>query len=144
IRAIVVKIISSSMNLIGGGAIGREGPTLQISGAIFYQIGRRLPSFWPRPNLQSLTLAGGAAGLAAAFNTPLGGIVYVIEEMTKTHLSLFRPPVLHAVLVSGLVAQLILGPYLFLGYPQLGQFKAAQIPAVIMIGLIVGTIASFF
>jgi H+/Cl- antiporter ClcA len=81
VRAAVVKILSSCLAIAGGGAIGREGPTLQISGAIFRAVQVRLPGFWPRVPMSSMVLAGGAAGLAAAFNTPLGGIVYVIEEL---------------------------------------------------------------
>lgn len=142
VRSMVVKILSSSVALLGGGAIGREGPTLQIAGAIFYQVGRRLPKYWPRPNLQFLTLSGGAAGLAAAFNTPLGGIVYAVEELAKIHLSSFRTPILHAVLVSGLVAQLILGPYLYLGYPQLAPWNASQLPPALFVGFLVGILGA--
>ena len=62
-------------------------------------------------------MTGAAAGLAAAFNTPLGGIVFAIEELTKTHLSYFRTALFTAVIIAGLTAQALFGPYLYLGYP---------------------------
>lgn len=133
-RAAVVKVLSSCVLVAGGGAIGREGPTLQISGAIFRAVQARLPRFWPRVPTSSMLLAGGAAGLAAAFNTPLGGIVYAIEELARTHLASFRSGVLHAVLVAGLVAQLILGPYLYLGLPHIGVWANADLPWCALLG----------
>lgn len=135
---IAVKILSSFLCVLGGGAIGREGPTLQIAGSVFHLLRKSLPSWWPPLNSQSMIIAGGAAGLAAAFNTPLGGIVYVVEELAKVHLSYFRTSVLQAVIVSGLVAQLILGPYLYLGYPKVSPVAFADLPSVILIGLIIG------
>ena len=143
-RAAVVKILSSCIAIAGGGAIGREGPTLQISGAIFRAVRTRLPKFWPRVPTSSMLLAGGAAGLAAAFNTPLGGIVYAIEELARAHIASFRSGVLHAVLVAGLVAQLILGPYLYLGFPQVGVWSNRDLPACALMGAAAGLVGALW
>lgn len=134
----VIKIISSAVALAGGAAIGREGPTLQISAAIFYLTHRYLPSSWIKLNLQKMLIAGGSAGLAAAFNTPLGGIVFAIEELTKTHISNIRSSMFIAVIVAGMTAQLFLGPYLYLGYPQVAAFALSQIPYVLLIAALGG------
>ena len=75
-RVAIVKIVSSLVLLVGGGVIGREGPTIQISAAIFRAINRLQPAGWPQLSRQIALVTGGAAGLAAAFNTPLGGIVF--------------------------------------------------------------------
>jgi len=144
LRAAVVKILSSCIAIAGGGAIGREGPTLQISGAIFRAVRTRLPKFWPRVPTSSMLLAGGAAGLAAAFNTPLGGIVYAIEELARAHIASFRSGVLHAVLVAGLVAQLILGPYLYLGFPQIGMWSNRDLPACVLMGASAGLVGALW
>lgn len=143
-RAAVVKVLSSCIAVAGGGAIGREGPTLQISGAIFRSVQARLPVFWPRVDTSSMLLAGGAAGLAAAFNTPLGGIVYAIEELARTHIASFRSGVLHAVLVAGLVAQLILGSYLYLGFPRLGVWTNHDLPWCALLGAGVGLVGALW
>ncbi|GAB3325993.1 chloride channel protein [Larkinella ripae] len=118
IRVALVKVLSSGVLLLGGGVIGREGPTIQISAAIFRAINRLQPEGWPQLSRQIALITGGAAGLAAAFNTPLGGIVFVVEELTQTHITRFRTAVFTAVIIAGITAQAILGPYLYLGFPK--------------------------
>ncbi len=145
-RIIIVKVISSLLSVLGGGAIGREGPTLQIAGSIFYLTNK----YWPVPmgskpaSKHGMILAGGAAGLAAAFNTPLGGIAYVIEELSKAHLSFFKTGILHSVIVSGLISMLLMGPYLYFDYPKLDPFDFHDLWAVIAIALVAGLIGSLF
>lgn len=72
-------------------------------------------------------MAGAASGLASAFNTPLEGIVYVAEELAKSHLSTFRTGVLHSVIFAGIISQMIMGPYLYLGFPKVSTFKSSLI-----------------
>ncbi|HEY1112614.1 MAG TPA: chloride channel protein [Chitinophagaceae bacterium] len=118
LRIIVVKIMSSITMVLGGAAIGREGPTIQIAGSVFYVINRWLPARWPKLSDQSYILTGAAAGLAAAFNTPLGGVVFAMEELARIHIRYFRTALFSAVIIAGLTAQGILGPYLYIGYPK--------------------------
>ena len=121
LRVAAIKIASSVVLLLGGGLIGREGPTIQVAAAIFRAINRLQPAGWPQLSRQIALVTGGAAGLAAAFNTPLGGIVFVVEELTQIHLSRFRMAVFTAVIIAGLTAQEFLGSYLYLGYPKIGS-----------------------
>lgn len=88
-RIVLVKVISSILMVFGGGVIGREGPTIQIAASIFKKINDLLPDWYPRISKRNMIVTGAAAGLASAFNTPLGGIVFAIEELTKTHFSFF-------------------------------------------------------
>lgn len=90
--------------VFGGGVIGREGPTIQISASIFKTIGDYLPAWYPKISRRNMIVTGAAAGLAAAFNTPLGGIVFALEELTKTHFSYFKSALLTGVIISGLTA----------------------------------------
>lgn len=114
---VTVKIVSSFLAVIGGAAIGREGPSLQISAAVAYNTGKFFERFGVRVKVEQLLIAGAAGGLAAAFNTPIGGVVYAIEELSKEHIRTFRDVLLLSVVIAGLTAQLINGNYLFLGYP---------------------------
>ncbi len=138
-RVAVVKVISSVVLLLSGGVIGREGPTIQISAAIFRAINRLQPVGWPQLSRQIALITGGAAGLAAAFNTPLGGIVFVVEELTQTHITRFRTAVFTAVIIAGMTAQALLGPYLYLGYPVVqaegGWFLLYIAAAAVICGL---------
>lgn len=119
LRILVVKVVSSLLMVLGGGAIGREGPTIQIAGSVFRMVNKMIPRSWPKLSAQSFILTGASAGLAAAFNTPLGGVVFAMEELSKIHIRFFRTALFSAVLISGLTAQALLGPYLYLGYPDI-------------------------
>lgn len=141
-RIIVTKIVSSVFMVLGGGAIGREGPTIQIAGSVFRMVSKWTPKSWPRLSQKSFILTGAAAGLAAAFNTPLGGIVFAIEELAQIHLSFFRTALFTAVIIAGLVAQGFLGPYLYLGYPDVQGLKPVMFAGVIFAAVITGILGS--
>ncbi|GAB3180341.1 chloride channel protein [Telluribacter humicola] len=138
LRIALVKVLSSLSLLVGNGAIGREGPTLQISASIFRFVNRLLPSYWPKVSKRIMLVTGGASGLAAAFNTPLGGIVFVVEELTKTHITYFRTAVFASVIIAGMTAQALLGPYLYLGYPQITPVGFSFIGVVLLAGILSG------
>ena len=143
IPIIIVKIITSLIAVLGGALIGREGPTIQIAGSIFRKVNEWLPQWWPKVSKKNMIMTGAAAGLAAAFNTPLGGIVFAIEELTKTHLSYFKTAIFTAVIIAGLTAQGFLGTYLYLGYPQINQLSWWIFLAVIFVAIISGLAASY-
>ncbi|HEY4148728.1 MAG TPA: chloride channel protein [Chitinophagaceae bacterium] len=142
IRIIVVKILSSLVMALGGGVIGREGPTIQVAGAVFRKITQWLPDWWPKISKRNMIMTGAAAGLAAAFNTPLGGIVFAVEELTKTHISYFKTALFTAVIISGLTAQALLGPYLYLGYPNMDHLSGYIFFAVVLVALLAGLAGS--
>lgn len=144
LRTAGVKILSSLLCVLGGGAIGREGPTLQISTSVFHFFGKRVRQVVPQLNEQTWVVAGAAAGLAAAFNTPLGGIVYAIEEMGGTHFHRIRTALISGVIVSGLVAQWLLGSYLYLGFPHLQSVGFGFLPVAIFTGFITGYMGGAF
>jgi H+/Cl- antiporter ClcA len=93
---------------------------------------------------QIMMVTGGAAGLSAAFNTPLGGIVFAVEELTKTHMAQFRTAVLTAVILSGMTAQWLLGPYLMLGYPKLEPATFSFMYKILFIAVISGATGAIF
>lgn len=123
LRIIITKIFSSIVMVLGGAAIGREGPTIQIAGSVFRIINKWIPESWPKLSRQSYILTGAAAGLAAAFNTPLGGVVFAMEELARIHVRFFRTALFTAVIIAGLTAQGLIGPYLYLGYPYVGGLR---------------------
>jgi len=135
---IIVKMLSSLVMVIGGAIIGREGPTIQIGGSIFRLINNWLPKWWPKISKRNMISAGAAAGLAAAFNTPLGGIVFAVEELTKMHISYFKTALFTAVIIAGLTAQYFMGPYLYLGVPPVTSSSGWIFAIIILVALITG------
>lgn len=137
LKIALMKVVSSSVKVIGGGILGREGPTIQISGAVFKLVHDRLPKWWLSISKKNIIIAGAASGLAAAFNTPLGGIIFAIEELSKFHIKYYKAPLFIAVIIAGLTAQGLGGTYLYLGHPQTGYFGYK-----IYLGLIIVSIAT--
>lgn len=138
LKVIWVKMSSSLVMAFGGGVVGREGPTIQIAGSIFRTINQWLPAWWPKISRRNMIMTGAAAGLAAAFNTPLGGLVFTVEELTRTHLSYFRTALFTGVILAGLTAQALLGPYLYLGYPDVSHLSGWIFAGVLLTALIAG------
>lgn len=110
----LIKIGMTSIGLLLGLSIGREGPTIQVGATIMHAVGhwRHFPKHYMA---KGLILAGGAAGLAAAFNTPLAGIVFAIEELSRSFEEKINGIVLSAVLFSGLTAVALIGNYYYFG-----------------------------
>lgn len=144
IKTIIIKVLSSILMIFGGGAIGREGPTVQIAGSVFRKVNQLIPKSWPRLSKKNMIMAGAAAGLAAAFNTPLGGIVFAVEELAKTHINYFKTALFTAVIIAGLTAQGMLGPYLYLGYPQISHTSGYIFFYVLVVACLAGFLGSFF
>ena len=101
------KILLTLFGLACGASIGREGPTVQVGAAILLQAGK----FGRMVGERGLILAGSAAGVAAAFNTPLAGIVFAIEEMGRAFEQRNAGLVLIAVILAGLASLGLVGNY---------------------------------
>lgn len=142
LKIIVFKILSSVVLVIGGGAVGREGPTIQIAGSIFRKVNEYLPDWWPKISKKNMIMTGAAAGLAAAFNTPLGGIVFAVEELSKTHINYFKTALFTAVIIAGLTAQTLAGSYLYLGYPKTNDVSLMVMFPIILVAGVAGILAS--
>ena len=138
LKVFFVKIFSGFIMILGGGLIGKEGPTIQIAGTVFRKINEWLPSWWPKISKRNMIMTGAAA----AFNTPLGGIVFAVEELTKTHISYFKTALFTAVIIAGLTAQGMLGPYLYLGYPDVSGLSKYIFFPLILVAAITGLLGS--
>jgi len=114
LRVACGKIVLTLLGLLCGASIGREGPTVQIGAAIMHALGRTLRL--PRIELErALVLAGGAAGVAAAFNTPLAGVVFAIEELSHSFEARTSGTVLTAVILAGITTLALAGNYTYFG-----------------------------
>jgi len=141
-RMIIVKVLSSCIKVVGGGILGREGPTIQIASSIFYLVHKYLPKWWEPISQKNMLIAGASSGLAAAFNTPLGGIIFAIEELSRYHIKYYKSPLFIAVIIAGLTAQGLAGPYLYLGYPKVDVSGLKVVLAVILVAALCGYFGS--
>jgi len=110
IRIAIGKTLLTLFGLLCGASVGREGPTVQIGASIMFVLGRVSPRRQP-----GLILAGAAAGVAAAFNTPLAGIVFGIEEMSRAFETRTSGLIIAAVIAAGLTSLAMMGNYAYFG-----------------------------
>jgi H+/Cl- antiporter ClcA len=109
-RIAIGKVLLTVLGLLCGASVGREGPTVQVGASIMFAIGRMSPRRQP-----GLILAGAAAGVAAAFNTPLAGVVFAIEELSHSFEARTSGTVLTAVIIAGITTMGLLGNYTYFG-----------------------------
>ncbi|MBI1207070.1 MAG: chloride channel protein [Azospirillum sp.] len=111
LRIAAGKVLLTVFGLACGASIGREGPTVQVSATLMLMAG----TWAGLGRYPGLILAGGAAGVAAAFNTPLAGIVFAIEELARNFEHRSNSWVLSTVIIAGLVAMALVGDYNYFG-----------------------------
>jgi CIC family chloride channel protein len=143
----VIKSLASALSIGSGGAVGREGPIIQIGSSFASTVAQilRLP-VW-----QCVTLiAGGAgAGIAATFNTPIGGILFAIEIMMLEVSVRTLVPVAIATATGTYISRLVFGPYPSFVVPGLDThyFHVGE-PIVLLfyvgLGVIMGMVSALF
>lgn len=139
-RVIVGKVILTLIAMMGGAAIGREGPTVQVGAAIMM-----LCVEWAGLRIQpAAILAGTAAGVAAAFNTPLAGIVFAIEELARAFEHRNSSMILTAIVISGVSSLAILGNYTYFGQANVTFNILRDLIPIITIGIMGGIFGAFF
>jgi len=106
-RVVWVKFIGGALSVGGGSSLGREGPSVQLAGGLSSQLAGLLGT--AKNDRRTATAAGAAAGLAAAFNTPLAAVTFVLEEIIGDLNSRMLGSVLLAAVLGALVAHGVLG-----------------------------------
>jgi len=140
LRIALGKILLTVLGLFSGASIGREGPTVQVGASIMLAVAR----FGGMAQARGLILAGSAAGIAAAFNTPLAGIVFAIEEMSRTYESRANGLVLAAVILSGLAALGLSGSYHYFGSSSVAPNDMREWSLVLFCGVGGGALGAAF
>ncbi|MEZ5938947.1 MAG: chloride channel protein [Hyphomonadaceae bacterium] len=132
VRTAISKLGLTCFLLLGGGSFGREGPTVQISAAIMTATHR----LFRVPMTPGVLIAGGAAGVAAAFNTPLAGVTFAIEELAAAYEQRVAILAMGAVMIAGLVSLGIAGDYVYFGAMK----DTLDLPMALLIASVVGVV----
>jgi len=119
LRIILVKFIGGLLAIGSGLSLGREGPSIQLGAAVGKGISRKLGRI--RTEERYLITAGASAGLAAAFNAPLAGVIFALEELHKN----FSGTVLAAAMGASLAADFVTQQ--FFGQKPVFSFSALQV-----------------
>ncbi|MFT4197750.1 MAG: chloride channel protein [Pseudoxanthomonas sp.] len=137
------KLVLTVLALGGGASVGREGPTVHIGASLMYLSGRLFGFRDPRQATHFL-MAGGAAGIAAAFNTPLAGVVFAIEELSGRFEHTFSGTLLTAVIIGGVVSLGLVGSYTYFGTVATTLPLGMGWLAVLLCGTVCGLLGGLF
>ncbi len=143
LRTSLHKIGLVSGGLFAGLSIGREGPTVQVGAGVMVHAQRWLS---PRSGIDAhdLMVAGAAAGIAAAFNTPLGGIVFALEQLTHRRGIKHSSLVISCIVLAGLVAVAVFGNETYFGRLRVQNLSWSLLLPGLAIALIAGLAGGLF
>jgi CIC family chloride channel protein len=144
LRIVILKLVSTMLSLGSGLSLGRQGPTVQIGAALAAQLSLWVPTS-PQYRRQ-LIAAGAAAGLAAGFNAPISGVLFVVEELLQDFSGLTLGTAILASFVGAVVSRLLGGQGLNLNNVGLLQtgFSIQDLPFLILLGVLSGLLGRLF
>ena len=142
-RIVLGKILLTLVGLFSGASIGREGPTVHIGASVMFFLGRfaKFPMHYMD---RGLILAGGAAGIAAAFNTPLAGILFAIEELGRSYEARTSGTLLTAVFLAGITVVAIQGNYVYFGTSNATLILSDSLQPILVCGILGGLLGGLF
>lgn len=144
-RVAVVKLISAMMTLGAGLTLGRQGPTVQVGAGLAAGMSRLVPTS-PEHRRQMIA-AGAGAGLSAAFNAPIAGVLFIIEELLQDLSGLTLGTAIIACFIGGVISRLLGGGSLQLNLELMNyssSFSLLEIPIFLFLGVLTGLCAAFF
>lgn len=143
IRVALIKLSAGILALGSGLPLGREGPTVQVGAALAAQLSRIFPT---SPDYRRQLIAAGAgAGLAAAFNTPIAGVLFVVEELLQDVSGFTLGTAILASFIGAVVSRWLGGHSLDLELSALHtSFSPQEIPFYIALGVLAGLLGSLF
>ncbi|HEY7703902.1 MAG TPA: chloride channel protein [Acidimicrobiia bacterium] len=132
-RIIPLKLVATAITVGPGGSAGREGPIVQIGGAIGSWISRRF--HLGEDQVRSLVAAGAGAGIGASFNAPIAGMLFALEVILSSFAPRHMSGIVIASVAAAITSQSIVGPDLGLqtGIYRLGSFTELAMYALLAV-----------
>jgi H+/Cl- antiporter ClcA len=139
----LAKMFLAAWGLLAGLSLGREGPSVQIAAGVMHSVRHWLPK---RSQISdhSLLVAGGAAGIAAAFNTPLGGVMFAIEELTRKPEHRNHGLTVAAIVLAGLMGVSAWGNASYFGIIHIDKFGWQVLLPGLLVALSCGLLGGLF
>jgi len=138
----VVQFFGGLIAIVSGHSVDREGPGVHLGAATAGLIGRKINLTEDENYL--LAAAGGAAAIAAAFNTPLAGVIFVIEVLRVRYTINNIVPVIVASVVGTVISRLVYGQNPAFEVPALAIGSLAELPVIVLMGLMIGILGAGF
>jgi H+/Cl- antiporter ClcA len=143
LRLSLHKIGLVSAGMLGGLSIGREGPTVQVGAGVMLHARRWLSDRSPIDG-HDLMVAGAAAGIAAAFNTPLGGVIFALEQLSRRRSMSHSALMISSIVLAGLVAVSVFGNQTYFGRLRVQELSWGLLGPGLLVALIAGLAGGLF
>lgn len=137
------KVFLTAGGLLAGLSTGREGPSVQVAAGVMHHARRWLPR-QSAIHDHGLMVAGGAAGVAAAFNTPLGGVMFAIEELSRRPEQRSSGLLMAAIVLAGLIAVSIYGNNAYFGVITVPALSWSMLLPGLLVALSAGVLGGLF
>ncbi|MBD2355009.1 chloride channel protein [Tolypothrix sp. FACHB-123] len=144
-RVAAVKLISAIIALGSGITLGRQGPTVHVGAGLAAGMSRWVPT--SPDHRRQMIAAGAGAGLAAAFNAPIAGVLFIVEELLQDLSGITLGTAIIASFIGGVISRLLGGRSLDLNLPlteSISQFSLPEIPFFLLLGVLAGLLAALF
>lgn len=136
------KIVGGFLCILGGLSLGREGPSIQLGAMCGKGVAKRLKRF--RLEEHFLITCGASAGLSAAFNAPIAGVMFALEEVHKNFSALVMLSCMAASLVAGYISNGIFGMEPVFSFTVTGMIPLRQYGVIFVLGLLCGVLGAFY
>jgi H+/Cl- antiporter ClcA len=143
LRLSVAKLLLTSLGLLAGLSLGREGPSVQVAAGIMHSARRALGNA-AVADRTGLLVAGGAAGIAAAFNAPLAGVMFAIEELSRAPEQRRSGLIISAIVFSGLIAVALQGDANYFGVIHAREIGTSLLLPATVVTLAAGLAGGLF
>jgi H+/Cl- antiporter ClcA len=143
LRLALAKLLLTAWGLLAGLSLGREGPSVQIAAGVMHSVRRWLPERAAITE-HGLLIAGGAAGIAAAFNAPLAGVMFAIEELSRRPEQRSSGLLVSAIVLAGLMAVSVYGNSTYFGVIQVPVVSWSLLGPGVLVALLSGAAGGLF
>ena len=141
-NSLFMQFLGAAICIISGQSVGRETPSVQMGSSVSSMLGQQLRL--PNNSIRTLVGCGAAAAVAAAFNTPLAGVVFALEVVLMEYTVAGFVPIILAAVSATVITHIVYGPEPAFQVPLLELQSLAELPYIVLLGVIIGCLAAAF
>ncbi len=140
LRTVLVKFVGGVVGIASGLSLGREGPTIQMGAGLASKISKLLGGKHRKRAIAS----GAGAGLAAAFNTPIAGVVFVIEELDRNFSSIALGPAIVGSVAAAFTCRMLYGDFFTFHFQSTCPVTVITLPLFVVLGVLCAIFGTYF
>jgi len=142
LKSFIIQFVGGVLTILSGQSAGREGPAVHLGAACSSLMGQYLKL--PNNSIRTLISCGTAAAISASFNTPIAGVIFAMEVVMMEYTIAGFTPVILASVAAAIITQTVYGADPAFLVPQLYMNSLAEVPYIILCGIIIGVVSAAF